>query len=734
MTASTHETLNNAIACHQQGNLDQASRLYQAVLAGDPANADALHLLGVAALQRGDSARAIDLIGRAIARNPGVLAFHSNLAEAYRAAGQLDRASGCCRTALRLDPSCAEAANNLGLILLARGETAAAIVQFQSALRARPTAAMTWNNLGNALRIQGAINEAIEHFRKALQIEPRLVEAHCNLGQLLLGEGQLDEALFHCREAVRLRPDFPEAHNNLGNVLRAKNEPAEARACYAEALRLNPELALTWCNMGQALQQENRPADAVFWYEQAIQLDPAAARAHCYLGSAFEELENEDKAGLAYEKAVQLDPSHAEAHNGLGWVRHEQGNAAAAVAEYQEALRLKPDLMPARLNLGLLHEEQGDFAAAEQAFREVLRLAPRQPGALSQLAMLLGKRLPAEDEALLRELLADPQIEENGQRNVHFALAHLDDARGDYSAAADHLVKGNALALAVARRRGKEYQPDQHTRFVDQMLATFTPAFFERVSGFGLASDRPIFIVGLPRSGTTLTEQILASHSRVHGAGELRFGRDDFEDLAAAGINDPTAFANLERMDRTTMARAGERHLERLRAIEAARPHVVDKMPDNYLFLGVLAALFPKAKFIHCKRDLRDVAVSCWMTNFRSIPWANDPEHIARRFADYDRLMAHWRRVLPVDVLEVDYEQTVADLEGTARRLLAWCSLEWEPACLDFHRSRRSIRTASVTQVRQPIYQRAVARWKHYEPALGDLFARLPIAAPRQAA
>jgi hypothetical protein len=154
-------------------------------------------------------------------------------------------------------------------------------------------------------------------------------------------------------------------------------------------------------------------------------------------------------------------------------------------------------------------------------------------------------------------------------------------------------------------------------------------------------------------------------------------------------------------------------------------PRITDKMPDNYLYLGLIATLFPRAKLIHCRRDLRDVAVSCWMTNFRQIRWACDPEAIVGRFGAYRRLMGHWRQVLPVPLLEVDYEETVADLEGVARRLAAGCGLAWEPACLAFHETRRPVRTASVTQVRQPIYKKSVARWKHYENALGALFAQL---------
>ena len=204
--------------------------------------------------------------------------------------------------------------------------------------------------------------------------------------------------------------------------------------------------------------------------------------------------------------------------------------------------------------------------------------------------------------------------------------------------------------------------------------------------------------------------------------------RSDGEMLAKCSHHAPRDEQHhAERDDYTgdLLTRIANRHLARLTEIGADKPHVVDKMPDNYLHLGLLAVLFPRARFIHCRRDLRDVAVSCWMTNFRHIRWSSDQDHIAARFQEYMRVMEHWRRELPVQVLEVDYEETVADLEGVARRLIGFCGLEWEPACLAFHESKQPVRTASVSQVRQPIYQRSVARWKHYQEALGSLFARL---------
>lgn len=184
-------------------------------------------------------------------------------------------------------------------------------------------------------------------------------------------------------------------------------------------------------------------------------------------------------------------------------------------------------------------------------------------------------------------------------------------------------------------------------------------------------------------------------------------------------------FAALDRLDDALMGRIAGRHLERLRELNAEKARVADKMPDNYLYLGLLAMLFPRAKFIHCRRDLRDIVVSCWMTNFRSIRWASAPDHIASRFHEYQRLMEHWCKVLPVQVLEVDYEEMVADLDGVARRLVDFCGLDWEPGCLKFHEGKRPVRTASVSQVRQPIYNRSVARWKHYQQVLAPLFDRI---------
>ena len=484
-------------------------------------------------------------------------------------------------------------------------------------------------------------------------------------------------------------------------------------------------------NLGQTMQAEGKFDDAVRWFEQALQLNPKAIPYRVHLASALSERRDFAAADAQLKIILQSQPDDLEARYVLAKLRYDQGRLEESQAEYRALLQKDPSHVGVNHLLGELLLELDQQEEAITCFRTALTGNPDFAPALSQLATHLRDKMSANEEDRLRRLALDPRTPSPHRTALLYGLAHLCDNRGEYERASQLLEQANALDLTVRNQRGQIYSVEAHANFMDRMERICTPEFFARTRGFGSDSERPIFIVGLPRSGTTLLEQVLASHSRVFGAGELRLTRDLFEKLGSGGglVSEEQAMDALEVLDADGVRRLADSQLEQLNAINAGADRITDKMPDNYMYLGFLALLFPKARFLHCRRDLRDVAVSCWITQFRSIPWANDPEHLVSRFARYQRLMDHWQRVLPVPVLDVDYEDMVEDLDTVAHRILDFCGLDWEPACLEFHRTRRPVRTASLTQVRQPIYRRSLARWRNYEKSLQPLFTRLGFAA-----
>jgi Flp pilus assembly protein TadD len=616
--------LTAAMDYHGRGDLDRAARIYESALAEDPDEPDALHLLGVVALQRGDAGRAVELIGRAVSLRPTVAIFQADLGEAYWALGQTDRVVACCQAALRLDPESPGVLCNLGSTLASLGDLEAAVGYLQEAVRLAPDFPAARNNLANALRLKGNKLGAAVEFEHAVRLAPGSAAAWNNLGEIRLALGQPEAALTHCREAARLNPGFPEARNSLGRALHMLGRLDEAEACFRDAIRLRPTFAA----------------------------------AHACLAGLLEELGAMDESLASLREAIRHDPRHA--------------------------------------------------------------------GSWGRLATRLGDKLSESDRSAIEGLLVAPGLTFDERWSLAFGLAHSFDARGEFDRAAGLFAQANALQRADFEARGLGYDPDEHRSFVDRLIATFSREFFERVCGYGLDTQRPVFVVGMPRSGTTLAEQVLASHPRVYGAGELGLVRKTFEALPqATGHHVESPLDCVAHLNRTSVRDLARLHFDALNALNASAERIVDKMPENTLYLGLIAALFPRARIIHCRRDPRDVALSCWMTHFAEIRWACDPDHIASRIIENRRVMNHWSSVLPIPIFELDYEAMVADLEGVSRQLVAWCGLDWDPACLDFHKTRRPVRTTSVSQVRRPIYTSSIGRWKNYQRPLAAMFEKV---------
>lgn len=721
-----------SLANHQAGRYADAARGYQSLLEQNPEDVAALHLFGVMHKQCGYPERAVELISAAIVLRPDVAAFHANVAEAHRELKHFDLAADCCREALRLQPDYPEAANNLGLALHGLGRFDEALAQFDAALALRPGVATVENNRGTSLIKLGKADDAIAAYRKAISLDPALAMARSNLSQLLIVGEQPAEGLSHAEEAVRLEPSLAAVHNNLGNALRVFQRWPEARAAYAEAIRLQADLATAHANLGLTLQLEGEIGAAVPYFQRAGELAPGDAGIQKQLATIHALNEDWPQAIPFCERRVELKPDDPDAHSDLGFAYQSDQRLPEAEAAFRRALELDSGHLDALLNMGHLFEQKGSMAEAESCYRLAEAGHPLSVLPLAQRALLAPGRLSDADRDRLRFALYKQDGPASPRMNVLFALAYVADARGEHAEAAACLEPANALAGRMRRAGGQRYDPQEHTRYVDRLIGGFTPELFARLGAAGDDTTQPVFVFGMPRSGTTLVEQVLGSHSQIHGAGELGLIRRAMDDLPAPEKEPAELAALLQSLDAAGLRRLARDYRDGLRSvlkrqgIDTEPARVVDKMPDNYLYLGLISLLFPRATLIHVRRDLRDVAVSCWQTRFRSIRWSDDTEHLAGRIQNYRRLTDHWRAVLPRTVHEVCYERLVENFEPEARRLVALCGLEWEPACLAFHQTSRPVQTASLTQVRQPLYRRSLGRWRLYEPYLASLFEHLP--------
>jgi tetratricopeptide (TPR) repeat protein len=675
----------------RDGRTAEAENLYREVLREQPDAVGALEGLGVLLFQRGQAEEAAVLFGRCVAIDPGSARFHANFGEALRTTRRFDQALLHLRRAAAVDPSDVQAWNSLGLVAFDVGRYGAAEHAYREAIRLRPRFVHAHINLANVLLARGRAPEAAEALREAVRIEPNNAVALMNLGRILSEMGDTSlyaEAEALCRRAVALAPHLPQAVGALSRVLRIQGRADEAADC--------DRLAIERARSRQVGQVAER-SDAV--------------------GAAPGDRADAPRASRTQPSDVQAHYSHALAH--LADNRLDR-----AEPSLREALRLDPVHAASWVALAGLQAELGDFELSCQSARKALEVHPEQAEAYWRLARTLMGRLSDDDVEAIERLLLNQSLSNDDRAVLHFGLASVLDRRGLHAEAAAHYETANHHQSAGKAVRGVPHDPDQHSQFIDQLIASFNHDFIAPRSSWGSADRRPVFVVGFARSGTTLTEQVLASHPQIHGAGELHDLHRIFSSLPEiVGRESGDPFDALNLLTGDTALVAARQYLDRLDALApATAARVVDKMPDNVNYVGLIAMLFPRANIIVCRRDPRDVALSCWQSGIRACPWSNDWDHIARRLADYQRVLAHWREVQPMPWLEIQYEDMVANFERNARRLIDFVGLEWHPACLEFHSNRRTVRTPSYAQVRQPINSGSVGRWRRYEESLEPLF------------
>jgi tetratricopeptide (TPR) repeat protein len=683
-----------AAALHGQGRLDEAERVYLAILESNPDHFGSLHYLGGMRTRQGRPDEAIGLIGRAIAVKPDSAEAHNDLGIAFVALGQLDEAIAHYTRAVEIGPDLPDAHNNLGNVLLALGRPEQALVHLQRAVAIKPDAAEAHNNLGNALMALRRHDEAMERYRNALAIKPDLAEAYHNLGMALAAVGRMEDAIAQYQRALSFRSDYLDAHIKLAN----------------------------------ALEGLNRHEAAIVHFKKALALKPSSAELHNDLGNSFAVLHRYQEAVAHYNKAVALRPEFVEAHNNIGHAFAALGRHEDAVAHYQKALATNPEMGDVHHSLGNALRAIGRLAQSRAALERAVAVAPMRADFYRSLAEI--KQFAAGDPhlAAMERLARDMDSLSDGHRiELHFALGKAYADLEQHERAFHHLLEGNAL-----HRRHITYDEQGMLDLFRRIEAAFTADLIRDKGRKGESSQAPVFIVGMPRSGTTLVEQVLASHPKVFGAGELTAFTQSVASVVgpqSATVQFPESLAS---MTDDQLHQIGARYLAAIRAVAPDAERITDKMPANFRFAGLIHLALPGAKVIHVQRNPVDTCLSCFSKLFTgSQPYSYDLGELGRHFRAYESLMAHWRHVLPAGVmLEVQYEDLVADFGPQARRIVAHCGLEWDARCLAFHETQRPVHTASSAQVRQPIYHSAIGRSRPYEPWLGPLLEALGAASP----
>lgn len=690
--------MSGAVDAHQNGRLVDARAAYDRILAGNPDQPDALHYRGMLRHQTGDTAGAAEDMARAVENRPRDMNFRFNLAEVLRELGKPADALGHYRKIIEAAPGDGDARFGLGNCLFDLGDFPDAVRNYQAAARAIPDDPEIHNNLANALVQAGEIAAAAESYRRATEIDPSYGDAAANLASTLdmLGQGAAAAAEWKRADEIfrgRIAADSGDvdAIVGLARACTGLKDDEEAMGALLEAEKLAPDDSEIKAMLGRANFRIQRHESAAAYFEQALSLTPA----------------NPD-----------LEAEYAEALAETGRVGEAQALWTALRAE-------DPENLMALSGLGTAALRRGRFDEAAALFREALDVNPHFGQAWFSLAA--SKELTGADAERLDALLADDSIADANRQHMHFARADAADRAGDYDTAFRHYAAGNAI-----RRRESAFDPDKQRTQTDRAIRVFDKAFFKDRESFGTPSDLPVMIIGMPRSGTTLVEQIAASHPRAHGAGELYVLSELIRTIRADqgdGADYPELAADLSRED---AAKYGEAHIGNLRRYDTRAARIVDKMPGNFVHLGLAALVAPGTQVIHSRRNAIDTCLSCYFQNFRSLDFSFDLMDIGHFYVNYRRFMDHWRDVLPIEMLELRYENVIADQESESRRLIDHLGLPWDDACLAHHKADRQIATASTWQARQPVYKTSVERWRRYEKHIGPLIDALGAYADEQ--
>jgi len=687
INVSAEQAVQMAIKLYSEGKFAQAERVCRQIVEARPQNADAHNILGVSLQAQGKSEEALAELQCAVKLAPQAPALRANYGEVLRQAGKTAEATKEFETAIKLDPKNAQALNNLGIIQFENRKYKEAADYYRRALELRPNMAEALNNLGNALRGTGDIEGAISAYQDALTHREIYPEAYNNLGTLLQQQQKTAEAEHALRKAIAQNPRYIEAYNNLANLLSANKKDVDALRVLGDALKIAPKNPQTLLITARIQMRRNNHAAAEQATRLALQEQPENAEALTILGQVLHETDRYEEAIDVLERALKSAPRSPEALNFYGVALKSVGRLDEARDNLINALKLNDGMFGAYANLNDLV----DFSKGE------------------------GEELFNRMDAIFS---AAKNTESDPFLPLHYAYGKGLEDRGEYERALKHYITGGKM-----KRKQLEYNEEETFAFFDSIREAFPKEVFENRRYDGLDDERPVFIIGMPRSGSTLAEQILSSHPDIYGAGEVKYLSRALGQLRDRFPSLPKFPEMVEKITPGQMDIVANNYLKALTAGAGDAKRITDKLLTNYFFVGFIHLLFPKAKFVNTQRDPVDTCLSTFTKLFKDdMPHSYDLNELGRYYGKYRELMEHWDKVLPKGVLKtVQYEDVVADTEGQAKALIEFLGLEWDPKCVDFHKSDRPVKTASVAQVRKPIYKTSVKRWKKYGDGLQPL-------------
>jgi len=567
--------------------------------------------------------------------------------------------------------------------------------------------------LGKIAHEQRQFKVAVVRYQQFLGIIPNHEQTHFNLGLVLEELGRIDPAIEHYQKSIGIAADNAAVHRQLGDAYTKLQRWEEAIKAYRQVLALRSEDVGTIIKLGTALIAAQLFTDSILLYEQALTILPDNALLHRHLGASLQKMGQMKKAVKCFEQALNLRPDYVEVRIDLARLLRQLGRAAEALVLLEEAIDLDPNDGVAHINLALTLRQLGRTEHAIERLEQFLTIKPSCGSAYYHISMMKPNQalIPA-----VEKLFRQPGLSKSDGIYCHFALGNFYASGKSFDQAFRHYLKGNTL-----QRTTFTYQAKENRQTTDRLIKVYCKSFFQDKGQFGSASQLPVFIVGMPRSGTTLVEQILSSHASVHGAGEVEaFGGVNHsiaEQLKHAGPRPEC----MSLIDKKMVEEYSARYLQELRLHCPTAERITDKQPGNFVRIGLIKTLFPKARIVHCQRNPLDNCISLFFHCFKPLTCSFELTELGQYYLDYQRLMSHWQSFFPGEIFTVRYEELVVDQERVSKRLIDYLGLDWDEKCIDFHNNERNVMSPSNMQVRQPMYKTSMNKWKNYEKHIQPL-------------